>query len=760
MLLAFVIWGANAHVHQVKGKVLNTNGDAAIPFLNISLKGTTIGAVSNEDGYFTLRDVPHGSYTLIVSGVGFKTVEVPLNLTGEHSRPLEIKTTEQSVAMDEVVVSANRNERKKQEASTIVGIISPKMFEITNANNLSQGLNFQAGLRVENSCQNCGFPQVRINGLDGQYSQILIDSRPIFSSLSGVYGLEQLPANMVERVEVIRGGGSSLFGSNAVGGVVNIITKEPLANSFSIGNNTSLIGMKAADINTSLNASLVTDDFKSGIYLFGMVRDRHQYDRDGDGFSELGKLNSTTIGFRGYHKTSAFSKLTVEYHHLDEFRRGGNKLDLPAHEADIAEQTQYYTNGGSIKFDLFGKDYHKHLNIYTAFQHNNRSSYYGAGQDPNAYGRTKDITAVAGVQYSHKFDKLLFMPSELTLGAEHSFNQLEDDAPGYDRYLNQKTNVSSVFVQNEWSTTKYGILVGARLDKHNLVSNPIVSPRVNLRYNPSKLVNFRATYSSGFRAPQAYDEDLHILAVSGEVALITIDPNLKAERSHSVSGSVDLYPTWGSVQTNFLVEGFYTKLNDKFEIVESGSDANGNILRTRINGPGAYVAGVNLEGKAFFSEHFDLQAGYTLQQSRYDEPWDWSGDPSLTPQKRMFRTPTTYGFITANYEITKGLLASLTGTHTGPMLVQHVKSSFAPGSTTDVVTENLEKLTPNFFDLGLRVAYDFKLNKSLKLQLNGGIQNIFDSYQNDLDQGELRDAKYIYGPSLPRSVTFGAKLFL
>ncbi|RAZ95535.1 TonB-dependent receptor, partial [Klebsiella oxytoca] len=113
---------------------------------------------------------------------------------------------------------------------------------------------------VENDCQNCGFTQVRINGLDGHYSQILMNSRPVFSALTGVYGLEQIPANMIDRVEVMRGGGSALFGSSAVGGTINIITKDPMVNSAQIAHTITSIGPSGSfDNNTTLNASVVTD---------------------------------------------------------------------------------------------------------------------------------------------------------------------------------------------------------------------------------------------------------------------------------------------------------------------------------------------------------------------------------------------------------------------------------------------------------------------------------------------------------------------
>ena len=201
------------------------------------------------------------------------------------------------------MVSANRNETNRKEAPTIVNLITPKLFENTNSVCLAQGLNFQPGLRVETNCQNCGFQQVRINGLDGPYSQILIDSRPIFSALAGVYGIEQIPTNMIERVEVVRGGGSALFGSSAIAGVINIITKEPTSNSVTVSNTTNLMGGEKPDINTTVNASVVSDDNKAGIMIFGSSRQRSPYDYDSDGFTEIGKLNTKTVGFRGYYRT-------------------------------------------------------------------------------------------------------------------------------------------------------------------------------------------------------------------------------------------------------------------------------------------------------------------------------------------------------------------------------------------------------------------------------------------------------------------------
>ena len=166
--------------------------------------------------------------------VGYKSVEQTVEIIQDKTIEVNFELPEEALAVEEVVVSASRTETNKKTSPTIVSVASTKLFESTASCNLAETMNFQSGLRVETNCGNCGTTQLRINGLEGQYSQVLLDSRPIFSSLASVYGLEQLPVAMIERVEVIRGGGSALFGANAIGGVVNIITKEPLRNSVSL----------------------------------------------------------------------------------------------------------------------------------------------------------------------------------------------------------------------------------------------------------------------------------------------------------------------------------------------------------------------------------------------------------------------------------------------------------------------------------------------------------------------------------------------
>lgn len=736
---------------NIFGHVINKSDSKHVPYFTISIKGTTIGTTTDATGHYFLKNLPVGDYIIVASGMGYETFEEKVLIEANKSIEISFEIKESNLLLEGVVVTASRNESNRREAASIVSVISPKILENTNAVCVSQGLSFQPGLRVETNCQNCGFQQVRINGLEGQYTQVLIDSRPIVSALASVYGIEQIPANMVEQIEIVRGGGSAVFGSSAIAGTVNIITKEPKKNTVSLSNTSNLIGGKSLDINTFVNASIVSDNHKSGITIFGTSRQRSPYDHNGDGFSEIAKIESQTVGFRAFYNLTNYSRLNFEYFNIGEFRRGGNNFQLPPHEADIAEQLNHNINTAGLKYSIYSKDNAHKFVAYTSFQDVNRKSYYGAGKDLNAYGTTDDFSFSGGLQYTWNIKKILFMPSEFTSGLEYSQNNLNDLATGYNRTIEQNINIISAYLQNEWKNEKFGLLTGIRADQHNLLSEPVLSPRVNLRYAPSKNYNFRATYAQGFRAPQAFDEDLHIAAVGGEVALIQISPDLKTEKSYSYTISADLYHIFKSVKTNLLIEGFYTQLDQVFVLNKIGYDPLGNLILERRNGDGAIVKGINLEGKVLPSKYLDFQLGFTIQTSEFTKDEEWSDNPNLKPQKKLFRTPDKYGYLTANWNLQENFTASISGTYTGPMLVQHYAG---------YITEDTEKITPDFFDVNFRINYIIRVNGHFKMHLNGGVQNVFNSYQKDFDFGNLRDSGYIYGPSQPRTYFAGIKFEL
>ena len=166
---------------------------------------------------------------------------------------------------------------------------------------------------------------------------------------------------------------------------------------------------------------------------------------------------------------------------------------------------------------------------------------------------------------------------------------------------------------------------------------------------------------------------------------------------------------------------------------------------------------MTLEGKIAYLSLLQIQAGLTLQRSRYDEPHKWHDDAPA--ERKIFRTPDIYGYFTATYTPVKPLSIALSGTYTGSMLVQRMDISAENVAMGDMPERKAEAIrTPRFFDMGVKIAYDFKLYKTVDLQLSGGVQNIFEAYQKDFDRGANRDSNYIYGPSLPRSFFAGVKI--
>ena len=754
---------AEAHI---SGHVIDKHSHKPIAYATIVVDGTTLGTTSNVDGSFLIHahSIKSGEYTVVASYVGCDDQKVDIDITkNANSHTIHFELEESSTMLDNVVVSANRSESSRRESPNVVTVLTPQMFKAISAPSLAEGLTFQPGLRVETTCQNCGTTRVRMNGLDGPYTQILIDSRPVVGALAGVYGLEQIPTNMIERVEVMRGGGSALYGSSAIGGTINIITKEPIRDMFEASHTFTSIGGSATENVSAFNASVVTDDHKAGLSVFGQVRSRSGYDRDEDGFTELPELNARTLGIRSFIKTGMYSRLVAEYHNIYEFRRGGDQLDKEPFLTSITEQLEHNVNTGSLKFNYNSPNRKHSFVASTALSRIDRCSYYGAN-DLSAsdylessilpYGDTYNVSSVTEAQWAMKMDNLLFMPAKLTAGVEFAYEDLSDEIKGYDYNFSQTTKNAAVYLQNEWVSSRWNILVGARVDKHNMLDNAVVSPRANVRYNPIADLSIRLGYSSGFRAPIAFDEDMHIELVGGgadgdgRLAKIHNSADLKSEKSHSLTASADWYTTVGDSQLNFTLEGFYTQLNNVFIIEDTGEvDSNGIRKKERRNGEGLSVYGVNFESRAIFNKWFEMQLSATYQKNKYantETIAEFENGDAMIQVDEMIRTPDLYGYLTATFRPSKRSSIDLTGNYTGSMSVLH------EGGDTDTWLKD----TPSFLDMSIKVAYDFNIGSSI-LQLNAGVKNIFDVYQDDLESGWERDPGYLYGPNLPRCVYAG-----
>ncbi len=760
-----------------------------VPFITIQVEGTTLGTATDATGHYQLINLPVGEVTLIVSGVGYKATQKQVTLIANHTAEVNFKVEEDILNIQGVVVTADRNQTNRAESPVVITSISPKLMQTTQSVNIAEGLNFTPGLRTETNCQNCGFTQLRMNGMEGPYTQILLNSRPVFSGLAGVYGLELIPSNMVERMEVVRGGGSSLFGGNAIAGTVNIITKESIRNTFNLENRLGIVGVgldgtPALDEQFNMNASIVSDDQKSGGYMYGMLRNRDSYDINGDGFTESVELQNTTFGINAFYKPGNRSKISLDGYRISEYRRGGNDLDKLPHEADIAEQLEHLISGANLSFDVFTHQYNK-FSAYASAQHVLRDSYYGAQQDPNAYGDTKNLTSSLGANYTMVTDAFLFAPSTTIVGMDNSNDNLHDVKLGANGDPNttlthQMVNTFGTYLQHDWKAEKFNISLGARydyyqvVDKENTTSkdlkNGVLVPRASVMYKLTPDMRFRVGYARGYRAPQVFNEDLHIELVNATRVLTFNAEDLKQETSNAYSASFNSVFTLGSTYNDVLIEGFYTQLIDPFNNEFYPLDDAGNFAYRRVNADdGAHVAGVNLEWKSMIGGKFETQVGFTLQQSKYETPQAW-GNEDESVSSDFVRTPNRYGYATVMYRPTEHLKTSLSLNYTGPMLVPHLglkPEDFDDPEERDAVQNAIDNgdiiegesllTSPDFFVIDLLVSYDMHINRQIGIELFAGVKNLFNQMQNDYDRGVYRDAAYMYGPALPRTINFGVK---
>lgn len=776
LLLLFIISasGISAQNEQatITGKI-TSDGDT-VPFTSIYIKGGTQGTDSDMNGRYELS-VPSGNIAIIAQSQGYRSETKKIVITPGETLELDFVLIEDAFGLEEVVVSATRNRISKKEAPVIVNVLRPKLFNATQSITLADGLNYQPGVRVETNCQNCGFTQVRLNGLGGQYTQILVNSRPVFSALNGVYGLEQIPVSIIDRVEVVRSGGSALFGSNAIAGTVNVITKEPINDTWEVASNFGLIDGKKIDRSVNVNASIVSEDLRSGVTVYGIFRDRDDFDANDDGFSEITKLTNNSLGAKAFLRPNDNSRIGVDFTGIREYRRGGDRLDLAPQFTDITEELDHNTVFTGLDYELFDDARKNSGTAYVSVQHTDRDSYYGGlggGRTRadsivanNAFGKTTDLALVAGAKYSHNFKR-----DVITTGLEYQLNDTDDAIPGYKRIVDQKVFSFGLYAQYEWKPVdNFTALIGARLDHVNVdgfytiqdverssdVSETVLSPRLTVLYNITDALQFRGGYARGFRAPQAFNEDLHISSVGGEQRFVILSENLESEFSNAYTASFNFTKDFNKTQTNFLAEGFYTTLQNPFTIVSTGTSLpNGSILEESRNGSGAYVAGTNLELSVSPNSDISFQVGATIQRSIFKEDQLlFETDGSVAGESDVIldefvRAPNVYGFFNTNWSASEALNIDLTGTYTGSMIAPRVVSDTGFMDLVD---------TESFLDMTAKLTYHFDPIENFHVELSGGVQNIFNSYQDDFDTGALRDSDYIYGPNRPRTFFIGLK---
>ncbi len=730
-------------------------------FVTIQIKGSTTGTVTDVNGSYVLENIPYGIHTLKADMVGMESQEQEININANQSRiKIDFELQEVAISINEIVVTGTKTFKRKSETATIVNILDSKTLTNLQVCNLSDGLKFQPGLRVETDCQTCGYTQLRMNGLAGGYSQILINGRPIFSPLMSLYGMEQLPVNMIDRIEIVRGGGSSLYGSSAIAGTVNVITKIPKKSHYEISS-TYQNTEGTNDLILNGNTTWVNDAKNAGISLFMNHRDRDFYDANGDNFSELPKLKSTSIGANFFVKPAENQKLELSISKLNEYRFGGEMTEKPAYLTLQSEERNHDIWLGSADYQINFNEDNSSFIAYGAFQHTYRTHYTGVFPDEAAdiqshienppYGTSKNITSQGGIQLNHRLNDFLGGKNVLTMGTEYISDEILDNIPAYRYLIDQTSKDWGTFFQSDWEILpSLNLLSGVRADKHNLVDGLLFSPRASVLYKLKGTTQIRLGYGTGFRAPQAFDTDLHIAFAGGGVSRVQLDKNLRQERSQSWSASVNYDKTSEKYIAGFTVESFYTRLDDAFVLENTGQDNFGEIF-TKRNGSAATVQGITLEGRANYNKVIQIESGFTIQSSKFGDAVKYIDEAE--PIKEFVRTPNTYGFANVNLSPNKKWAINLNYIYTGSMKVVHFGGA-------ENFSENVISTSKPFSEFSARAAYTIHLHNKFgsDVELFGGVKNLFNAYQNDFDKGKNRDSNYVYGPGLPRTFFIGIKI--
>ncbi len=726
----FTAMAAIASSGTLAGRVVDSDTGKPVIGASVQIVGTRTGTVADLDGRFELLSVPTGPVTLRVTAVGFEPVELTTTIASDSGTSLSVELVSHAIEGKTIVVTGTGTPRLYKDAPVRTSVVPAELIAMTQSGNLADALSLQTGVRVENNCQNCSFTQLRLLGMEGKYSQILVDGDPVVSSLAGVYGLEQFPDELIEQVEVVKGGGSALYGGSAVAGVVNMRTRRPFEDAIALEYGLSLIG-DAAENSTSFTVSRLGESSTASGYVFGSLTRGQDWDANGDGFTEIGRIANESIGTSVFITPSANTEITVGAHYIHEDRRGGNRLDVPPHEADVTEAAETHRYGGSLNWS---HQVSPTFNYSTrvALAHLERDTYYGSHRDPNAYGATKNPLGFAGIRAIR-----LIGSHEVIVGFDAKLERLEDRALGYDHVIDQTYSTIGGYVQDSYSfggDDQFEFVAGVRLDQHSEVTSAIVSPRAAGRIHVSEALTLRTGVSTGYNPPQIFDEDLHILIVGGDRQTIRNAEDLREERAVTVNAGADYNVTIGDADVEISTNVFSTRLSDAFQLDEQESDAGIRLLY-RVNGDGADVRGVEWDMTMRYND-WQLVGGLTLQRSTFDSP-----DPDFQ-STNFFRTPDVYGSLRSLYDVFDRLRVLAAMKYTGPMDLPHYAG---------YIEEDRLDRSPSFVEFDLDVSYDITLASGRQLgTLSVGVHNITDAYQDDFDRGVDRDAGYIYGPRYPR----------
>lgn len=697
----------------IKGKVVDSN-NVPITQAIVLVPEIGISVETNASGCFELKQIPRGKYHLEIIKKGYMPYRSDLFDIVEKELTFEVVLVEE--IREEIVVTATRRELPIKEVPIRTEVITATTIEESGAKTVSEVLNKELlGCWVNLSCTNCNFAELRMQGLEGGYSQVLIDGLPIFSGLASVYGLQQIRSENIEQIEILKGASSSLYGAQAIGGVVNIITREP-----SLEPEFSLNGTYGKYNTYDLAAR---GSYRKGI--FGIVataqKGKNDYvDENNDNFTDKIESDNLNLSVKtNFYLLRDLQRISLFGRYIDEFRRGGYipNIDDPLDEDGEHISTDRYEYGISYQ-GIF-----KESNIL-------KLSLVGTSHERHATNAARPFDSdeklyVIDAQYSHQ----LFNGRHTITGGISYKNEKINEIINYDPAPEKGAKTTGVYIQDEMNALEnLDLVFGLRYDytDSTFIEASSVSPRMGAKWEISPEFSLRASIGSGFRVPYLFAEDLHLCSAA---PLIYNPGTLKPEKSLSYSLSGEYY----TQNLFFDFNIFRTLIRKKIFFSEENTPPGFDFVY--LNGGDAWTQGVEASANIPLFRHFRLKFGITLTDAKYKDEQDYG----IGKSRYIMRTPAATALLDLEYNnLKKDITINLIGRMTGRM---HIENH---------VEERIDK-TPFFSLWDIKIIKKFMKNHLL---VTFGVDNIFNYTQKTIyTAAEDESAAYIYAPLTGRYIS-------
>lgn len=712
-----------------------------VPFANVGVRGTTLGIATNLEGQFQFDELRSGSYTLVASAIGFISAEKEIEVVAGESLTVNFELEEAIVPVGDVVVTGTLVETYVKDSPVKVDVVSPHYLEKIPTANIMEVLENVNGLYQQIDCAVCGTNNIRINGMDGPYTAVLIDGMPIMSSLATVYGLNGISPALIQQVEIIKGPMSTLYGSEAMGGVINIITKNP-----QITPTISVNSFATSDAEYAADIGIVPTRGRFSSLLSGTLFYNDRYlDENSDNFADL-TLNKriSLFGKGSLVDRAGKPRFDISARYYYEDRLGGTEAFIEDFTESLRGSDQLY--GETIRtnrVELVGS-YHLNpeagIRLDMAFNHHDQDSFYGSdGYD--ARQTTSFAQVLWPMQINEQHSLLLGSALRVQSYDDNTGSTGEyDEAGGLIRNLPDDRIIPGVFAQYEVvPSNKIRFLSGLRLD-YQEDFGVVASPRFSLKLTPGSTTTLRLNGGTGFRIVNLFTED-HA-AYTGTRATVLLE-NLKPERSVNATASLQHIIPLGANPLTIDLEGFYTYFTNK---IEPNYDTPGLILYENLDGS-ATTRGISLTVSQSMT---DLPLTYTIGGTLMDVFVDEEG--SKTP---LEFAPDFQGVANLTYRLPKGFALDYTMNLTGPMALPEYESPFERATTS-----------PTFTIHNVQVTKDFDLPSGSLVQTYLSAENLFSYTQVAplIDPsnpfGDNFDTAYVYGPLQGRHIGLGVRLML